>query len=135
LLLDLVALSASPITPIAPNATHGERHRFLAGKPTRIAGRAASEHRKRRGSCFYLRQHYCMIHDVTMTNWEYSELSFGNRTGATWMGPRGEYQKRNVSLIVWLNELAQDGWEVAGFSMATDETQFYTACLLKRAAR
>jgi hypothetical protein len=70
-----------------------------------------------------------------MTNWEYSQLSFAHRSGATWTGPRGEHQTRDVRLIVWLNELAQDGWEVAGYSMADSEVQFYTSCLLKRVVR
>jgi hypothetical protein len=34
--------------------THGEYRNIIEGKPTRSAGRAAAEHRKRRGSTSYV---------------------------------------------------------------------------------
>jgi hypothetical protein len=70
-----------------------------------------------------------------MSNWEYSMLAQSDGTWVSWIKPDGtiDQQKSEVGGTGWiirLNELAQDGWEVAGLI-----TTIGTAILLKRAVR
>ncbi len=68
-----------------------------------------------------------------MTNWEYSELDMrGSIREGVWIGPDDGLKTRKVSMIVWLNELAQDGWEVIGYTV-DDGISRGKSCLLKRA--
>jgi hypothetical protein len=68
-----------------------------------------------------------------MTNWEYSELYDVFRGTSGWTGPDGVYKARQVSFIVWLNELGQDGWSLAGYARGQSDGNVYASCLLKRA--
>jgi hypothetical protein len=81
---------------------------------------------------FYLLGCYRMLHDVAMTNWEYSEL-FDGYGASSWAGPDGVRETRKVSFIVWLNELGQDGWGLAGYARGASDGNGYASCLLKRA--
>lgn len=70
-----------------------------------------------------------------MTNWEYSELSWVyngiSHFIASFTGPGGG-ERRDVNGVDWLNELAQHGWEVVGYTMG-DGMYPEKSCLLRRA--
>jgi hypothetical protein len=71
-----------------------------------------------------------------MAKWEYSQLS-EERFELFWSGPGGEYKKqrkgRNVSLVIWLTQLGQEGWEVVGYARGGYGSTIHVSCLLKRA--